>query len=147
MEEIISTVIYSCLGIILMISGTFIVDLIIPCNFPTEIKKRNIAVGYITAGSYIAVGMILKNVIISKVAYEAEQTLLEGIGSTLLYFVIGIAFCLLGYLVVKVFNKKYDLDKEIGDGNPAVGLMIMGLLEANNRSHSAKLRVARKIHK
>ena len=110
-----------------MISGTFIVDLIIPCNFPTEIKKRNIAVGYITAGSYIAVGMILKNVIISKVAYEAEQTLLEGIGSTLLYFVIGIAFCLLGYLVVKVFNKKYDLDKEIGDGNPAVGLMIMGL--------------------
>lgn len=127
MEEIISTVIYSCLGIILMISGTFIVDLIIPCNFPTEIKKRNIAVGYITAGSYIAVGMILKNVIISKVAYEAEQTLLEGIGSTLLYFVIGIAFCLLGYLVVKVFNKKYDLDKEIGNGNPAVGLMIMGL--------------------
>lgn len=127
MEEIISTVIYSCLGIILMISGTFIVDLIIPCNFQTEIKKRNIAVGYITAGSYIAVGMILKNVIISKVAYEAEQTLLEGIGSTLLYFVIGIAFCLLGYLVVKVFNKKYDLDKEIGDGNPAVGLMIMGL--------------------
>lgn len=127
MEEIISTVVYSCLGIILMISGTFIVDLIIPCHFPTEIKKRNTAVGYITAGSYIAVGMILKNVIISKVVYEAEQTLLEGIGSTLLYFVIGIAFCLLGYLVVKIFNKKYDLDKEIGDGNPAAGLMIMGL--------------------
>lgn len=127
MEEIISTVVYSCLGIILMISGTFIVDLIIPCHFPTEIKKRNTAVGYITAGSYIAVGMILKNVIISKVVYEAEQTLLEGIGSTLLYFVIGMAFCLLGYLVVKIFNKKYDLDKEIGDGNPAAGLMVMGL--------------------
>ena len=108
MEEIISTVVYSCLGIILMISGTFIVDLIIPCHFPTEIKKRNTAVGYITAGSYIAVGMILKNVIISKVVYEAEQTLLEGIGSTLLYFVIGMAFCLLGYLVVKIFNKKYS---------------------------------------
>lgn len=127
MEEIISTVIYSCLGIILMISGTFIVDLIIPCHFPTEIKKRNTAVGYITAGSYIAVGMILRNVIISKVAYETEQTLLEGIGSTLLYFVIGIALCLLGYVVVKIFNKKYDLDKEIGDGNPAAGLMVMGL--------------------
>lgn len=127
MEEIISTVVYSCLGIILMISGTFIVDLIIPCHFPTEIKKRNTAVGYITAGSYIAVGMILKNVIISKVVYEAEQTLLEGIGSTLLYFVIGMAFCLLGYLVVKIFNKKFDLDKEIGDGNPAAGLMVMGL--------------------
>lgn len=127
MEEIISTAIYSCLGIILMISGTFMVDLIIPCHFPTEIKKRNTAVGYITAGSYIAVGMIIKNVIISKVVYEAEQTLLAGIGSTLLYFAIGIAFCLLGYLAVKIFNKKYDLDKEIGDGNPAAGLMVMGL--------------------
>ena len=71
--------------------------------------------------------MILKNVIISKVVYEAEQTLLEGIGSTLLYFVIGIAFCVVGYFVVKIFNKKYDLDKEIGEGNPAAGLMVMGL--------------------
>ncbi|MBE6071259.1 MAG: DUF350 domain-containing protein [Clostridium butyricum] len=127
MEEIISTLIYSCLGIILMISGTFLIDLIIPCHFPTEIKKKNLAVGYITAGSSIAVGIILRTAIISPSMYVVEQNLLQGIGSTLLYFAIGIALCIIGYLVIKLFNTKYDLNKEIGDGNPAAGLMVMGL--------------------
>lgn len=127
MEEIISTLIYSCLGIILMISGTFLIDLIIPCHFPTEIKKKNLAVGYITSGSSIAVGIILRTAIISPSMYVVEQNLLQGIGSTLLYFAIGIVLCIIGYLVIKLFNTQYDLNKEIGDGNPAAGLMVMGL--------------------
>jgi len=110
-----------------MISGTFLIDLIIPCHFPTEIKKKNLAVGYITAGSSIAVGIILRTAIISPSMYVVEQNLLQGIGSTLLYFAIGIALCIIGYLVIKLFNTKYDLNKEIGDGNPAAGLMVMGL--------------------
>ena len=28
---------------------------------------------------------------------------------------------------MKVFNKKYDLNKEIGEGNPAAGIMVMGM--------------------
>lgn len=127
MEEIISTVIYSGIGIILMMFGTFLVDLIIPCDFPTEIKKRNVAVGYITAGSSIGVGVILKSAIMSPVGTQISQTLIEGIGSTILYSLIGIGFFILGYLVMKVTNKKYDLNKEIGDGNPAAGLMVMGM--------------------
>lgn len=127
MQEIISTIIYSCVGIILMLVGTFIVDLAIPCHFPTEIKKRNVAVGYITAGSSIAVGIILKSAVMSPIATQITQTLLEGIGSTVLYFVIGMVFCVVGYLFIKIFNNKYDLDKEIGDGNPAAGLMVMGM--------------------
>lgn len=127
MEEIISTVIYSGIGIILMMFGTFLVDLIIPCDFPTEIKKRNVAVGYITAGSSIGVGVILKSAIMSPVGTQISQTLIEGIGSTILYSLIGIGFFILGYLVMKVANKKYDLNKEIGDGNPAAGLMVMGM--------------------
>lgn len=127
MEEILGTVIYSCIGIILMMVGTFIVDMVIPCHFPTEIKRRNVAVGYITAGASIAVGIILKAALISKSYSEMTLTLLEGIGSTVLYFVIGMAFCIIGYLVMKVFNKKYDLNKEIADGNPAAGLMVMGM--------------------
>lgn len=127
MQEVISTIIYSSLGIILMMFGTFIIDLVIPCHFPTEIKKRNVAVGYITAASSIAVGIILKAAVMSPVSSAATETLLEGIGGTLLYFLIGIAFCVLGYLALKLFNKKYDLNKEIGDGNPAAGLMVMGM--------------------
>jgi putative membrane protein len=106
--------------------GIYIVDLAIPCEFPTEIKKRNMAVGYIIAGISIAVGIILKSAIISPSVSET-QTLLEGIGSTVIYFIIGMIFCVLGYFAMKVFNKKYDLNKEIGEGNPAAGLMVMGM--------------------
>ena len=127
MQEILSTIIYSCLGIILMMAGTFIVDLIVPCHFPTEIKNGNQSVGYITAGSSIAVGIILKGAVISPSTIEITQGLLEGVGSTILYFFIGIIFCIIGYLFMKVFNKKYDLNKEITNGNPAAGLMVMGM--------------------
>ncbi|WP_291651498.1 DUF350 domain-containing protein [Clostridium sp.] len=127
MQEILSTIIYSCLGIILMMAGTFIVDLIVPCHFPTEIKNGNQSVGYITAGSSIAVGIILKGAVMSPSTIEITQGLLEGVGSTILYFFIGIIFCIIGYLVMKVFNKKYDLNKEITNGNPAAGLMVMGM--------------------
>ena len=127
MQEILSTIIYSCLGIILMMAGTFIVDLIVPCHFPTEIKNGNQSVGYITAGSSIAVGIILKGAVISPSTIEITQGLLEGVGSTILYFFIGLIFCIIGYLVMKVFNKKYDLNKEITNGNPAAGLMVMGM--------------------
>ena len=127
MQEILSTIIFSCLGIILMMAGTFIVDLIVPCHFPTEIKNGNQSVGYITAGSSIAVGIILKGAVMSPSTIEITQGLLEGVGSTILYFFIGIIFCIIGYLVMKVFNKKYDLNKEITNGNPAAGLMVMGM--------------------
>lgn len=127
MEEIISIVIYSLLGVILMMAGTFIVDLAIPCHFPTEIKKKNVAVGYITAGASIAVGIILKAAIMSPVTEIIEETLLQGVISTALYFVLGIVLCVIGYFITKLFNRKYDLNKEIGEGNPAAGLMIMGM--------------------
>jgi putative membrane protein len=126
-QDIISTVIYSVLGVILMMLGTFLVDLAIPCEFPTEIKKRNIAVGYITAGVSISVGIILKSAIMSPAVESASQTLLVGIGSTIVYFIIGMVFCILGYLGMKTFNTKYDLNKEIEEGNPAAGLMVMGM--------------------
>jgi putative membrane protein len=127
MQDIISTAIFSVLGIILMMVGTFLVDLVIPCDFPIEIKKRNVAVGYITAGSSIGVGIILKSAVSSPVWTEISQTLIQGIGSTILYGLMGITFSILGYIVMKIGNKKYDLNKEIGDGNPAAGLMVMGM--------------------
>lgn len=127
MQDILITIFYSCIGIVLMTLGTFLVDLVIPCDFPAEIKKRNLAVGYIMAGSSIAVGIILRAAVMSPSISNTTQTLLEGIGSTVLYFFIGMIFCIIGYLFMKVFNKKYDLNKEIGEGNPAAGIMVMGM--------------------
>ena len=127
MQEIINTLVYCGIGIVLMSLGTYLVDLVIPCDFPTEIKKRNLAVGYITAGISIGVGIILKSAIMSPVISDATNTLVDGVIGTIIYFFVGILVCILGYLSMLMMNKKYNLNKEISEGNPAVGLMVMGL--------------------
>lgn len=127
MQDIINTVVYSALGIVLMILGMYLVDFVIPCDFPTEIKKRNLAVGYIIAGIYIGVGIILRSAIMSPVIPEVSSTLLQGIASTALYFLLGIVVCIIGYLTISAVNKKYNLNNEIANGNGAAGLMVMGL--------------------
>lgn len=127
MGDVLITVIYAVLGIILMLLGNFLVDLAIPCQFPAEIKKGNMAVGYLSAGVSIAVGIILKAAITSPAVSQSEPSLVEGIGGTALYFGLGIVLCVTGYYVASWFNQKYDLNAEIGNGNPAAGLMVMGL--------------------
>jgi putative membrane protein len=127
MVDMISVAIYSVLGIILMMVGNFLIDMIIPCHFPTEIKNGNVAVGYLSAGSFIGTGIVLKAAIASHSTTVIEETLLTGIGSSILYFIIGIVFCIIGYLVLDFVNKKYDLNKEIGKGNPAAGIMVSGM--------------------
>ena len=57
--DIIITAVYCVLGIILMILGNFLIDLAVPCHFPTEIKKGNKAVGWLSAGSFAGIGIIL----------------------------------------------------------------------------------------
>jgi Domain of Unknown Function (DUF350). len=49
LHELVSVSIYSVLGVFLMLLGSFLVDLVIPCSFPEEIKKGNTAIGWISA--------------------------------------------------------------------------------------------------
>lgn len=128
MSEIISIFIYCFLGIILMLFGTFVVDLIVPCHFPTEIKNRNVAVGSLMAGISIGIGIIIKSAIMSPTMTAAEESLAAGITSTIYYYVIGLIVCVLSYLILVFVNRKYDLNKEIGEGNPAAGIMAAGLM-------------------
>lgn len=127
LTDFITIAIYSVLGIALMLLGNFLIDLIVPCHFPTEIKKDNKAVGWLSAGSFIGISIILRSAIISPAAEFIEESILSGIGSSILYFVIGIVFFLLGYVIVSLFNKKYNLNDEIGKGNTAAGIMIFGI--------------------
>ena len=71
--DILNVAVYSVLGIVLMLVGNFLIDLIVPCHFPTEIKKGNIAVGWLSAGSFIGIGMILRTVIMSPAAAVTER--------------------------------------------------------------------------
>ncbi len=125
--DILNVAIYSVLGIFLMILGNFLIDLVIPCHFPTEIKKGNQAVGWLSAGSFIAIGIILRAAIMSPATEAMEETLLQGICSSALYFAIGIIFLIIGYFIMDLFNRKYKLNEEIGNGNTAAGIMVFGI--------------------
>lgn len=127
MAEFISIVVYCVLGTALMLLGTFVVDLVIPCEFPTEIRKGNVAVGCVMAGISMGIGIIIKSAIMSPAGTAVHETLLSGVASTVYYYVVGLVLCVLGYMLVNLVNRKYDLNKEIGDGNPAAGIMVAGL--------------------
>ncbi len=125
--EIIDVVIYSCLCIILMLLGNFLIDLIIPCSFPEEIKKGNKAVGFVSAGTNIGVGILLRAAISSPEAEAVRETIISGVLSSLLYFTLGIVFFMAGYVVINLFHKQYNLNDEIGNGNTAAGIMVAGI--------------------
>ena len=125
--EIMDVAVYSVLGIALMVFGNFLIDLIIPCHFPTEIKKGNQAVGWLSAGSFIGIGFILRTAIMSPAVQEAEETLLSGIINSVVYFAIGVLFFMIGYIVINLLNKRYNLNEEIGRGNSAAGIMVFGI--------------------
>lgn len=125
--DVMNVAIYSALGIVLMILGNYLIDLIVPCHFPTEIKKGNMAVGWLSAGSFIGIGIILRTAIMSPAAEAVHETLLSGLISSALYFIIGIIFFMIGYIVVNAMNKRYNLNEEIGKGNQAAGVMVFGI--------------------
>ena len=50
-----------------------------------------------------------------------------GILSSVVYFIVGIVFFMLGYIVVNALNRRYNLNEEIGKGNAAAGVMVFGI--------------------
>lgn len=127
MTEFISIAVYCILGMVLMLLGMFVVDLVIPCEFPAEIKKRNVAVGCVMAGISVGIGIIIKSAVMSPSGTAVHESLFPGVVSTIYYYVVGLVFCVLGYLTLNLINKRYNLNREIGEGNPAAGIMVAGL--------------------
>ena len=129
LHELVSVAIYSVLGIVLMLLGSFLVDLVIPCSFPEEIKKGNKAIGWISAGVYIAVGFIIRAAISSpaEVIDAIENSLTAGLLSTVFYYALGAIFLMIGYVLLKLINRKYNLNEEVGEGNAAAGIMVFGM--------------------
>ena len=128
--DIMDVCIYSCLGIILMFFGNWLIDLIIPCSFPEEIKKGNQAIGFVSAGINIGVGLLLKAAISSPSSAVASgrENLFVGLTGSLIYFAIGIVFFMLGYLIKRFLDKKqYNINDEIDNGNTAAGIMVAGI--------------------
>ncbi|MBR1735780.1 MAG: DUF350 domain-containing protein [Firmicutes bacterium] len=127
--DILNAAVYSILAIVLMLGGNFLIDLAIPCHFPTEIKKGNKAVGFLSAGSFVAIGILLRAAIMSPASSSViyEETLVSGIVSSIVYFAVGIVFSIIGYFVLNAFHKQYNLNEEIGNGNTAAGIVVGGM--------------------
>ena len=61
---ILETLLYGVIGLVLILISMFIFDLVVPYNFNQELKEKNVASGFIIAGLFISVSIIIRTVII-----------------------------------------------------------------------------------
>lgn len=61
--EILETLAYAGLGVVLMLVSMFVFDLVVPYDFKKELKEKNVAAGFIIAGLFIATAIIIRTVI------------------------------------------------------------------------------------
>ena len=62
--EILNTIIYAGVGVILMLVSMYLFDLIMPYVFNKDLKEKNVGAGFIIAGIFIAIAIIIRTVII-----------------------------------------------------------------------------------
>ena len=123
---ILETAVYLCVGLIIMMIGHWIIDLIIPVDFPQEINDGNKAVGWVSAGIYAGLGFVIRSAIISNTISE-DVSLLTGSIDTLVYATVGIVAYIIGYFVVDIINKKFNFNKALKEKNEAAGIMVFGI--------------------
>mgnify|MGYP004534262147 CR=1 FL=1 len=61
---VLETLVYGGMGLGLMFISMFLFDLAVPYDFNRELKEKNVAAGFIIAGLFIAVAIIIRTVII-----------------------------------------------------------------------------------
>lgn len=119
--------IYVGVGIIVMMLGYLALDVVIPVKFAEEIKNKNKAVGWLTAGIYIGLGLIIKSAIQSFNLSTGKNSLMFGIIDTVFYAVVGIVLFMISYYIIDIFNRQYKFNEELRAKNEALGIMIFGI--------------------
>ena len=123
---ILETVVYLCIGLVMMMLGHLIIDLIIPVDFPQEISEGNKAVGWVSAGIYAGLGFVIRSAIISNNISE-EMSLLAGSIDTVVYAIVGIITFIIAYFVVDIVNRKFNFNIALKEKNEAAGIMVFGI--------------------
>lgn len=118
---------YVGVGIALMMIGSFLIDLIIPLEFPKEIKENNKAVGWLVAGIYIGLGLIIKSSVSTFTVAIEKVSLKTGILETVFFSFIGILFFGIAYYLLDLANVKYKFNEELRNKNEAMGIMLFGV--------------------
>lgn len=123
---ILETIVYLCIGLIMMMLGHWIIDLIIPVDFPQEIREGNKAVGWVSAGIYAGLGFVIRSAIITNAVSE-EMSLLAGSIDTVVFAVVGIAAFIIAYFMVDLVNRKFNFNVALKEKNEAAGIMVFGI--------------------
>ena len=123
---ILETVVYLCIGLVMMMLGHLIIDLIIPVDFPQEIREGNKAVGWVSAGIYAGLGFVIRSAIISNTTSE-EMSLLAGSIDTVVYAIVGIITFIIAYFAVDLVNRKFNFNIALKEKNEAAGIMVFGI--------------------
>ena len=123
---ILETVVYLCIGLVMMMLGHWIIDLMIPVDFPQEIREGNKAVGWVSAGIYAGLGFVIRSAIISNTISE-EMSLLAGSIDTVVYAIVGIITFIIAYFVVDIVNRKFNFNIALKEKNEAAGIMVFGI--------------------
>ena len=125
--DVLLPIFYACFGIILMLTANTVIDFFVPGKFSEEIKRGNCAVAWLSAGSFIGIGEILRAVIMSPAVTAADTSLLHGIVASVVYAVLGIVLFVTGYMFINIWHRKYKLSEEIMRGNTAAGILVFGI--------------------
>ena len=127
LSTLLLTAFYALFGILLMIVSNTIMDFFVPGDFATEIKRGNCAVAWLSAGSFIGIGQILRAVILSP-SYDAiPPDFVQGVLLSIVYAAVGIVFFVLGFFIIKMWHRKYALAEQIMRGNMAAGIFLFGV--------------------
>nr|WP_054674739.1 DUF350 domain-containing protein [Veillonella denticariosi] len=127
-SDVLLTIFYACFGILLMLTANTVIDFFVPPGkFSEEIKRGNCAVAWLSAGSFIGIGEILRSVIMSPAVTAADTSLLHGVVASIVYAVLGIVLFVTGYMFINLWHRKYNLSEEIMGGNTAAGILVFGI--------------------
>lgn len=121
------TAFYAMFGILMMIVSNVVIDFFIPGDFPEEIRRGNRAVAWLSAGSFIGIGEILRAVIMTPVYDAVPPDFVSGALTSAVYAAVGIVFFILGFFIINVWHRKYELSAEIMRGNTAAGIFVFGI--------------------
>ena len=123
---ILETVVYLCIGLIMMMLGYWVIDLFIPVDVPQEIREGNKSVGWVSAGIYAGLGFVIRSAIIS-ISTGGTQELLQGAIDTVVFSVIGILAFVIAYFLVDLVNRKFNFNEALKEKNEAAGIMVFGI--------------------
>lgn len=123
---LLESVVYLGIGLIMMMLGYWIIDLVIPVDFPKEIREGNKAVGWVSAGIYAGLGFVIRSAVISNEISEAVS-LSEGSIETVVFAVIGIVAFVIAYFLVDLVNRKFNFNVALKEKNEAAGIMVFGI--------------------